>query len=100
RYAWNAQPSVAHWNLYRLASSLHALGPDTDGLRAALDTFEPVFLAAFHRRLAAKLGLAAWEPGDDDLMEGLWRLMHANRADFTLSFRFLSEAAQGRPTSF
>jgi len=100
RYAWNGQPAVAHWNLYRLASSLHALVPDADGLRAALDTFEPVFTEAFHRRLAAKLGLAAWEPGDDDLMQDLWRLMHANRADFTLSFRFLSAAAQGRPTSF
>jgi len=100
RYAWNAQPAVAHWNLYRLASSLRPLVPDPDALRAALDTFEPAFLEAFHGRLAAKLGLAAWEPGDDALMERLWRLMHDNRADFTLSFRALAAAGQGDAAPF
>src|SRR5690606_23829644 len=38
RYAWNRQPSVALWNLYRLGGSLHALVPDVEALRAVLDT--------------------------------------------------------------
>jgi len=103
RYAWNVQPSVAHWNLYRLASALHELADDADALRGALDAFEPAFVAAFHDRLAAKLGLAAWqegEDGDDALADGLWTLMHGQRADFTLSFRRLSGAARGDARPF
>lgn len=36
RYAWHAQPSVAQWNLIRLASSLREPVADDDALRAAL----------------------------------------------------------------
>ncbi|MGE8616143.1 MAG: protein adenylyltransferase SelO, partial [Achromobacter veterisilvae] len=71
RYSWNRQPSVALWNLYRLGGSLHALVPDVDGLRAVLDEFEPAFTRAFHSRMAAKLGLAAWRPDDEPLLDDL-----------------------------
>jgi uncharacterized protein YdiU (UPF0061 family) len=90
RYAWNAQPAVAHWNLYRLASALAGLGIESQQLKEQLETFEPVFLQAYRANMARKLGLAQWRAGDDDLFDGWWGLLHTQKADFTLSFRALS----------
>jgi len=100
RYSWNRQPSVALWNLYRLGGSLHALVPDVDGLRAVLDEFEPVFTRAFHERMAAKLGLAAWRTEDEPLLDDLLKLMDANQADFTLAWRRLADAVSGQRSAF
>ncbi|GAB1579761.1 protein adenylyltransferase SelO [Bordetella petrii] len=100
RYAWNRQPSVALWNLYRLGGSLHALVPDVEALRAVLDSYETTFTRAFHQRMAAKLGLCGWRADDEPLLDDLLRLMHDNRADFTLAFRRLADAVRGRPQGF
>ncbi len=100
RYSWNRQPSVALWNLYRLGGSLHALVPDVDGLRAVLDEFEPVFTRAFHDKMGAKLGLAAWRPDDEPLLDDLLKLMDANQADFTLTWRRLADALSGARSAF
>ncbi|OZI22909.1 hypothetical protein CAL18_08935 [Bordetella genomosp. 7] len=100
RYAWNRQPSVGLWNLYRLGGSLHALVPDADALRGVLDGYEAAFTRAFHQRMAAKLGLNAWRADDEPLLDDLLRLMHEQRADFTLTFRRLADAVRGRPQGF
>ncbi len=92
RYAWHAQPAVAHWNLYQLANSLLEIVPDTEALRDALDQFEPVFLKAMQQRMMNKLGLVEWKDGDETLVDDLWSLMQANHADFTLTFRQLAHA--------
>ena len=92
RYAWHAQPSVAHWNLYQLANSLHVMVEDASALRAALDLFEPVFLESMQRKMMAKLGLSQWNDRDETLVDDLWKLMHQNRADFTMTFRQLAHA--------
>ncbi len=102
RYAWDAQPSVAHWNLYALGSALMPLINDEDGLREQLDQFESVFLQTLHDQAGAKLGLRQWEAGDAELLNSLWSLMHGARADFTLSFRRLADvplAADSAPAS-
>jgi len=90
RYAWNAQPSVMHWNLYRLASALAVLGPEPDDLREQLSGFEPDFLDAYRSNLVRKFGLRAWQEGDEVLVDDWWRLLHTQQADFTLSFRRLA----------
>lgn len=92
RYAWNAQPSMGHWNLFRLASSLMPLGVEPDALKAVLDTYEGAFLHAYQHNMAQKLGLLRWEPDDQELVDGWWKLLHTTEADFTLSFRTLAEA--------
>ena len=96
RYAWNAQPSVAHWNLYRLASALMGLGIPAEALKAELEHYEAVFLHAYRANLSNKLGFRQWEEGDDDLFDDWWRLLHTQKADFTLSFRRLSGALSQR----
>lgn len=92
RYAWNAQPSVAYWNLHRLAGTLVGLGADADALKAVLQAYEPAFLDAYRYIMAAKLGLGQWQAGDDELADTWWQLLHHHRADFTLAFRTLAEA--------
>ncbi len=94
RYAWNAQPSVVHWNLYRLANSLIGLDLDADDLRAQLQTYEASFLQAYQTNLVRKFGWLAWQPGDDVLVDDWWRLLHTQQADFTLAFRYLAHADQ------
>jgi len=90
RYAWHAQPAVAHWNLYQLANSLHEIVPEAEPLKAALDEYEACFLGAMQARMSQKLGLSAWQAGDETLIDDLWSLMQASHADFTLTFRQLA----------
>ena len=101
RYAYANQPTIAHWNLTRLAETfLPILSDDPRKAReageAALGGFAPRFEATFHSGLRRKIGLIT-ESGDDmslirDLLDG----MAQNGADFTLTFRRLADAAEGR----
>lgn len=90
RYAWNAQPAVAHWNLYRLASALAGLGLQPEAMKERLGIFEAAFLDAYRKNMSRKLGLSGWRAGDDDLYDGWWGLLHHQKADFTRAFRALS----------
>lgn len=92
RYAWNAQPAVAHWNLYRLAGSLMALGCDGESLKAQIQPFEAEFLHAFYQGLARKFGLSQWRADDAQLADAWWSLLQNGSADFTLAFRHLAQA--------
>ena len=89
RYAWNVQPAVGHWNLYRLGGVFLSLGLEEEKLKSALAGYESDFLSAYHGNLARKLGLGPWKEGDEELVDSWWRLLHSQRADFTLSFRRL-----------
>lgn len=99
RYAWNVQPAVMHWNLYRLASSLTALGLEPDELKTQLQVFEEAFLRAYQGNLVRKFGWLSWHEQDQDLVDEWWRLLHTQSADFTLSFRRLATALE-QPESF
>ena len=97
RYAYARQPSIAHWNLTRLAEAmLPLLGDDEPAqmaaAQAALEGFSGAFHDAWLGGLSRKIGLAT---RDDDLAQGLLRLMADNQADFALTFRGLAEAAEG-----
>jgi uncharacterized protein YdiU (UPF0061 family) len=103
RYAYGNQPRVALWNLARLAESLLRVlaqesGSEEAGLVAAneaLSAFEPQFQEAHSAGLRRKLGLVLKREGDTVLAESLLQCMAANRADFTLTFRRLCDAADG-----
>ncbi len=90
RYAWNVQPAVAHWNLFRLGGVFLSTGLSEEALRDALSGYQQDFLSAYHGNLARKLGLQEWKEGDEDLIDAWWRLLHDHRADFTLAFRTLA----------
>ena len=103
RYAYGNQPRVALWNLARLAESLlpvlaQEAGSEEAALvvaNKALSAFEPQFEATRRAGLRRKLGLVLEHEGDATLAENLLQCMAANRADFTLTFRRLCDAAAG-----
>jgi uncharacterized protein YdiU (UPF0061 family) len=98
RYAYANQPRIAHWNLVRLAETLlPLLGEDENEARAqaqaAIDAFPSLFEAALSDGFRAKLGLRDVEPDDMAMVQDLLDTMAANEADFTLTFRALSDGA-------
>ncbi|MBH8579315.1 protein adenylyltransferase SelO [Bisbaumannia pacifica] len=99
RYAYRNQPWIAQWNLARLAETLLPL-IDADqerGIARAtelIQAFEPAYEAEWLAVFRAKLGLTTDEEGDRELVEALLEALHAGRADFTLSFRYLAEALE------
>jgi serine/tyrosine/threonine adenylyltransferase len=98
RYAYANQPGIALWNLTRLAETLlPLLSEDKDKAVAeaqeALGTFAPRFEAVFNTGLRRKLGLFTERDEDVALMQDLLTAMAKNHADFTLTFRRLSDAA-------
>ncbi len=100
RYAYVRQPAIGQWNLARLAECLlPLLADDTDAAVAAaeesLDAYTSWFEQAYQGRLRRKLGLFTECEGDAELARDLLEAMRANRADFTLTFRRLSEAPSG-----
>jgi len=103
RYAYGNQPRAMLWNLTRLAEALlpvlvEEAGSEEAALAAANDAlagFAPQFETARSAGLRRKLGLFTEREGDTELIEDLLERMAAQRADFTLTFRRLGDAAPG-----
>src|ERR687890_105587 len=100
RYAYGNQPRIALWNLTRLAEALlPLLSEDEEKAVAeaseALEAFAGKFEAAYHAGLRLKLGLLTEREEDPTLASDLLKAMAENQADFTLTFRHLSDAAAG-----
>jgi uncharacterized protein YdiU (UPF0061 family) len=101
RYAYGNQPRAALWNLARLGEALlpvlvEEAGSEEAALvsaEEALAAFVPQFAAARSAGLKRKLGLVTERAEDAALIEDLLERMAANRADFTLTFRRLCDAA-------
>ncbi|MBI5329804.1 MAG: YdiU family protein [Betaproteobacteria bacterium] len=100
RYAYQAQPRIARWNLARLAETLLPLLAEAEGQAIELateviDAFPARYQHHWLAGLRAKLGLSG--PGDDDaaLGESWLDLLHAQQVDFTLAWRRLADAAEG-----
>jgi len=102
RYAYGNQPAIAHWNLASLAQALlPLLGASEDEAvvqaRAVLDRFPERFENAYRAGMQRKLGLGAVREGDAALMNDLLERMADNEADFTLTFRSLSNVLNETP---
>jgi len=99
RYAYGNQPRIAQWNLARLAECLLPLFDESQEAAVAfaqdaLAGFGPRFEAAWMAGLRAKIGLATAEEEDAPLIQALLETMAAQKADFTLTFRRLADAAE------
>jgi serine/tyrosine/threonine adenylyltransferase len=100
RYAYGNQPAIAQWNLARFAETLVPLiDPDpataVQGATIIINRFPVEFEARYQQLLRAKIGLTTVRESDAQLASRLLGLLHAARADFTLAFRYLSDAALG-----
>jgi len=96
RYAYSQQPSIGLWNLTRLAESLlPLLAEDTEAaveiaqniLKNYAGRYEQNWLAG----MRGKLGLSTAVDNDKELIEDLLNIMAVNKADFTLTFYYLSQ---------
>ncbi|TDT16711.1 uncharacterized protein YdiU (UPF0061 family) [Ilumatobacter fluminis] len=103
RYRYAHQPSIAEWNLTRLAESLLPLvvAPDQGNVddavaeaRSVLETFMPRFRTAWEAGMRRKLGLLDEHDGDAELFDELVAAMRDDRADLTLTFRMLADEAR------
>ena len=99
RYAYANQPRIALWNLTRLAECLLSLFSDdkdqaVDQAQAILGDFPGKFTDAYQSGLRQKLGLFSRRDGDEALAQDFLDAMAKAKADFTLTFRRLSDAAE------
>ena len=98
RYAYRNQPGIGHWNLSCLAQTLiPLLHPDQEqavGLaQEAIDRFPDLFLASHNSGMGRKLGITLHGEDDETLVQDLLAVMAETGADFTLTFRSLTDLA-------
>jgi uncharacterized protein YdiU (UPF0061 family) len=98
RYAYANQPRIALWNLTRLAECLLPLLSDNkdkavEDAQSLLLAFGEAFNVAYKAGLRAKLGLFTERDDDQALAQALLDEMAKGAADFSLTFRRLSDAA-------
>ncbi len=100
RYAYGNQPSIGQWNLARLAEPLLPLFDDdldvaveqaTELLRTFPERYERHLVAG----QAAKLGLPVDDPDSGVIASDLLTLMQSRGADFTTTWRSLSDVLRG-----
>lgn len=97
RYSFQNQPSIALWNLTRLAETLLSL-MTLDEAKQALDEFEPVFTRHYLTMMEQKLGFFNNDVSHEEHQErstlvlSLLNLMEKNQVDYSLLFRQLSDA--------
>ncbi len=110
RYAFGRQPSIARWNLARLAEALLPLRVEGDGdeapdeatveaavapLKAVIDAFPAWYEAHWRAGQRAKLGLLQAEADDAALADAWLALLQQHTVDHTLAWRRLADAAAG-----
>ncbi len=112
RYAFGNQPTIAHWNLTRLAETLlpviaehDGVEPETliPGLTEILDGFGDRFRSEWAAGMRSKLGLLPVVDGADDeddeddepLLRSLVETLQEHRLDYTTFFRSLAAELRG-----
>jgi len=100
RYAFGNQPMVGQWNIARLAEALLAILDDdqdraVEAANAAVTRFMDGFQAHWKTTIRAKIGLGDdEEDGDQTLIRDLLVTLYEEKADYTLAFRRLADAAE------
>jgi uncharacterized protein YdiU (UPF0061 family) len=95
RYAYCEQPGIALWNLTRFAETLLPLlatnqEEAVEYAKEALADFTPRFQASHDAEFRRKLGLFEVTDANDQITAALLQTMAEQSADFTLTFRDLS----------
>lgn len=90
RYAYNRQPNMAYWNLFCLGQALLPLIGEQEQALAALEPYKTLFPEALYARMRAKLGLADERPEDKALVDDTFKLLAANKTDYSIFWRRLN----------
>lgn len=100
RYAYGNQPTIAQWNLARLAETLLPLIDLNSEEAVKLATHEISGFSGQYQQfwlegMRFKLGLSTTETDDLTLAKDLYKAMEGQDVDFTLLFRGLADSMQG-----
>ena len=98
RYSYGNQPQIVQWNLARLAETILPLihkkqESAVEMAKEVIELYSERFKEFWLSGMRQKLGLFNSEPEDENLIESLLNIMHENESDFTLTFRWLCDAA-------
>ncbi|XP_045713667.1 protein adenylyltransferase SelO-like [Phyllostomus hastatus] len=98
RYKIGNQANIGMFNLNKLLQAINPLlDPGQKQLTAQiLERYPVLYYKRFRELFKAKLGLLGETKGDDDLIAFLLQLMEETEADFTMTFRQLSEITQSQ----
>jgi uncharacterized protein YdiU (UPF0061 family) len=104
RYAYGNQPSIAQWNLARLAEAMLPLFDEdvdraVERATASLDRFPRLFRQHWLDGMRSKLGLFTAEDEDEALVDELLAWMQRQSADFTNTFRLLTSGRLIAPST-
>lgn len=89
RYAYQNQPSIAHWNLWLWLGQLLPLGVTKEDLQTALAEFEPAFLAYYTKGMANKMGLSIEHNDSFNVGMKFLGILQQEKLDYTTSFRLI-----------
>ena len=100
RYSYRNQPHICQWNLLKFGETLLPLIDKDPKLARAmmentLDSFSDTFNEYWLTLMRSKLGLSLKLDEDLGLIQGLFSQMEKSSADFTLTFRYLSDVLEG-----
>ena len=90
RYSFERQPSVALWNLDRLANAIRSLIDETH-LKDALAEYEGFLVKEYSALMRQKFGLVDVNEDDSKLVNDYLQLLYDHRKDYPLSMRLLSK---------
>ncbi|MCJ8729028.1 hypothetical protein PDJAM_G00011170 [Pangasius djambal] len=95
RYSIGEQANVGLFNLQKLLEALHPVLSPHQRTQAEriLRRYPEIYHRSFHELFKAKLGLLGDNDGDAYLIAFLLKLMEDTRADFTMTFRQLSDVS-------
>lgn len=96
RYAYANQPRIAQWNLARLAETVLPFIHDDiskaiDIAEKTINHFSHIYKQKWLLMMRSKLGLFGSPTGDEQLISDLLNWMKNNGADYTNTFRKLSQ---------
>lgn len=90
RYAFDQQPNVGLWNLYKLAQTLIPL-IEVEQAEAVLSEYQSTFTNHLIELMRAKFGLTTEQEGDSELFADILEIMRTGQVDYTRFFRRLGE---------
>ncbi|MEE8056666.1 MAG: YdiU family protein [Pseudomonadales bacterium] len=97
RYAFGNQPTIAHWNMARLAECMLLLinKDDTqtiEQLKSMITEFTPQFNQAYNKMMGNKFGILSVRQEDEKLLDSLLAQFTLRSMDYTITFDLLTQS--------
>jgi serine/tyrosine/threonine adenylyltransferase len=89
RYSFERQPSVALWNLNRLADTLRAL-IEEEQLKEVLSIYEKTLVKEYSSLMRNKFGFTLQDESDNAIINNFLELLYTHQKDYHQSIRLLS----------